>query len=116
MTTDPDIVDDAELLEQRRALEGADQSALGQFAGLQARDVLTFIEDLAARRLVVPADQAERGRLAGPVRADKTVDAVAPDGEGKIIDGCQPAKLPRDIAQFENRCVGQCSPPNWLLS
>ena len=116
MATDPDIVDDAEFLEQRRALEGADQPALGQFAGLKPRDVLTFVEDLAARRLVVPADQAECGRLAGPVGADETVDAVAPDGEGQIVDGCQPAKLPCDVAQFKNRCVGQCTPPNWLLS
>jgi len=111
MAADPHIVDDAELMKQGGALKRPDQAALSQPAGLQPGNVLTLIQDPAARWPVIAADEAERRGFTGPVGADQSVNAVALYGKGQVVDGCEPSELPYDIAQFENRFVGQWTLP-----
>ena len=55
-------------------------------------DVLAVEDDLPARRLDPPADQADEGRLARPVRADDGADLARREVEIDIVDRLQPAE------------------------
>jgi len=116
MAPDPDVLEDAKLVKERGALEGADEAALREVARFDARDVRALVEDASACWFVIAADQAERGCLARPVRPDQAMDAVAPNGKGEIVDRSQAAEFPRDVAELENGCLRQFFLPCRILS
>jgi hypothetical protein len=98
---------------------GVDRARLEQRADLVERCrvlgvVLAVDRDVAGGRPVEAEDQAHRGRLAGPVRAEEAGDDAGSDGEREVVDRAllavvlhEPARLdhPRNVWLDDEKCV-----------
>jgi hypothetical protein len=103
MAADQHVLEDGQLMEQRRRLKGADQPVLGDPAGLEARYGPAAIADRARVRAIEAADHVEGRRLAGAVRADQAADLALFHPEGEIAHRGETAEPLADAIQLEER-------------
>src|SRR5690606_4766799 len=88
-----DVVADAQVREQREALEHqTDAAALGRDEAAAAGDHLPVERDRAGVRKLEPGDQAQDRALAGAGRAEQRQDLAALDVERHVVDHGAPAE------------------------
>ena len=104
---EPDVLLDRQRLVQRELLRHVADAPLHFFRIAAHVDAIDHRR--SRRRLQQPAHHADGRRLAGAVRAEKSEDLSALDGEADAIDGGERAELAREIAH-EDRAVVPSSP------
>jgi hypothetical protein len=107
-TVDPaeelDVLVHRQALVEREALRHVADAALDAFR--VAPDVDAAHERGAGGRLQQAAQHPDGGRLAGAVAAQKAEDLSRLHVERHMVDGHEIAEAPRQVANFDRRCLG----------
>ncbi len=104
---DEDVLEDVQLREERRDLEGPGDARAVDPVRCPPRDALGLVEDVAPVWLVEPRDQVDEGGLARTVRPYQDGDLLGLEAERDAVDGL---KLPEGLAELLDlqnvRCCG----------
>src|SRR5712692_10099818 len=90
---DPNVLEHAQMREDGRDLEGADQSPPRDVGGRGAGDLAAIEGDAAARGSEEMGEEVEAGGLACPVGPDQGVDGPPADPEAHVLHGQETPEL-----------------------
>src|SRR6266581_985889 len=100
------VFENRHLPEDARDLERPRDALAEDLVGLEAGEVLSVVDHLAAVGLEEARQEVERRRLARAVGADEAGDLAAGDGEAAAVDRPDPAEGLLQIAGLEGDRVG----------
>ena len=100
---DGDVLEDRQAGERLHHLEGAPDPEARAAVCRQVVDAAALEKDLARGRQQGSTDQADDGRLAGPVRPDEPEDFPRRDAEADVRDRGEAAEFLGQLAHFEER-------------
>ena len=95
-----DVLQDGHVLEQRRVLKSAHQTACHNMMGFEASQRLTDKGNGAGSGWQKPAQEVETGRLPGAIRTNEPDNLTLLNGKIDTIDCGESAKVLRQVVCF----------------
>jgi hypothetical protein len=107
---DADVLQNGQVPEHGRDLEGAHEAEPGDVRRLHLRDVAALVVDGAAARLEELREEIEAGRLARPVRPDQSMDGAALHPQVDLADRRETLEIAPEPARRQNDVVSHSDP------
>src|SRR5271165_537703 len=103
MRANHDIVEHAEMGEERNILKGPADPDLGDAVRGAGEDRGAFEKDVAAGRLIETGKAVEKRRLSSAVRADEPDDLAPADSEGDAVERHNAAEADSEVTNLQKQ-------------